>query len=97
MSSANPGRGTLREMDNVGPDAPTPHMAGPHRKDGRNLSRYWPGHCDCRPGEAELHARYLAYLEEAHRRGVEAVATGRHAEHYRWLDENDPYHVKRPA
>lgn len=92
---SRPGRGSIREMEGEG--APTPiasHMAGPHRKDGKNLSQYWPGHCDCRPGEVERDAAYRAYLTESTRRGRIAVEIGTQAaldDHYRWLDENEPY------
>ncbi len=81
-----------REMADEGAPTEGPHMAGPHRRDGRNLSQYWPGACECRPGEAERDAAYRAYLNEAHRRGVEAVATGRLDEYFAWLDEQEAEH-----
>jgi len=89
------------EMVDEGPPVPSPHRPGPHRRDGVDLTQYWPGACECRPGEAERDAAYRAYLVEAHRRGIEAVATGRLHEHFQWLDEQEAEHypgnVKRTA
>lgn len=96
MPATHPGRGTIREMDGQGPRARGPHMAGPHRRDNVNLSQHWPGHCDCRPGEAELHAAYLAHLDEQSRVLSKLCAAGRHAEARQWLREHpDPYEAAR--
>jgi len=83
-----PGRGSIREMDGEGAPTEGPHMHGPHRCDGANLSQYWPGHCDCRPGEADWHAAYVLYLKEAHRVPSKLLAEGRSADAVQWLTDN---------